>query len=168
MTTFYAQPYDISATGFYFEDARTYQANINGVTNDYGDPVEEFEIQFIDGDDLDSALANALGLYQNTILQFMDGITEWDNDQKLKILIAVGEAGYSFDLNSSDPDDFEVNLYPDTTMRELAEQFIDEGLFGEIADNIACYLDYDAIVRDLAMDYTETTIAGARYVYRCR
>ena len=40
-------------------------------------------------------------------------------------------------------------------------------MFGEIAPSIANYLDYDAIARDLGMDYTETEIAGERLVYRC-
>jgi len=45
-------------------------------------------------------------------------------------------------------------------------QFVDEGLFGEIPAAIANYLDYDAIARDLGMDYSETVIDGARYVFR--
>lgn len=36
----------------------------------------------------------------------------------------------------------------------LAEQFVDEGLFGEIPDAIINYIDYEAIGRDLRMDYT--------------
>ncbi len=52
-------------------------------------------------------------------------------------------------------------------MRELAEQFIDEGLFGEIPERLQYYLDYDAIARDLAVDYSEANIAGSRVIYRC-
>ncbi len=167
MTTFYAQPYDVTASGFYFEDAETYLARVNTVTNEFGDAVEEFELQFIDGEDIDSELAKALGLYQNTILKFMDCIEGWEDDQKLKVVMAVGECGYQFDYETSDPDDFDLNIYQDISMRQLAEQFVDEGLFGDIADTIITYIDYDAIARDLAIDYTETTIAGQRYIYRC-
>ncbi len=53
-------------------------------------------------------------------------------------------------------------------MRELAQQFVDDGLFGEIPERIQGYLDYDAIARDLAMDYSETNIAGTKLVYACR
>lgn len=52
-------------------------------------------------------------------------------------------------------------------MRELAEQFVDEGLFGDIPENIQSYLDYDAIARDLSMDYSETSICDTNLVYRC-
>lgn len=59
MTRFYAQPYDLAATGLYFENADTYAAKINSLRNDYGQPVEEFEIQFIDGEAIDCDLAKA-------------------------------------------------------------------------------------------------------------
>ncbi|MBP7722627.1 MAG: antirestriction protein ArdA [Alphaproteobacteria bacterium] len=81
--------------------------------------------------------------------------------------IAVGEAGYNFDPETDDPDDFDIDLYELDTLRDLAEQFIDEGLFGEIPENIRFYLDYDAIARDLGMDYTEIRLNGTNYIYRC-
>ena len=45
-------------------------------------------------------------------------------------------------------------------------QFVDEGLFGDIPERIQCYLDFDAIARDLGIDYSETVIDGESYVYR--
>ena len=52
-------------------------------------------------------------------------------------------------------------------MRDLAESFVDEGLYGTIPDHLAHYIDYDAIARDLSMDFTETEIAGVRLIYAC-
>ena len=52
-------------------------------------------------------------------------------------------------------------------MRELAEQFVDEGLYGEIPANVSFYLDYDKMARDLSVDYTETRIGGENIIYRC-
>ena len=52
-------------------------------------------------------------------------------------------------------------------MKDIAEQFVEEGLFGEIPENIQHYLDYEKIAYDLSMDYSETTIAGQRLIYRC-
>lgn len=37
---------------------------------------------------------------------------------------------------------------------DLAEQMVAEGLFGEIPESIANYIDYEKIGRDLAVDYT--------------
>ena len=61
-----------------------------------------------------------------------------------------------------------VDIYHMDSMRDLAEAFVDEGLYGDIPETIERYLDYDAIARDLGMDFTETTIAGERLIYACR
>lgn len=49
-TTLYAQPYDISATGFYFRSAEEYARKVSALRNSTGSPVREFESQSIDGD----------------------------------------------------------------------------------------------------------------------
>jgi len=72
--TFYAQPYDLNAMGFYFTDEETYRENINAVVNDYGDKVEEFEIQFINGFVLDSKLAQAITPSQYNIIAMMQAM----------------------------------------------------------------------------------------------
>lgn len=168
MTTFYAQPYDISATGFYFEDKETFEKKITSIRNEYGDPVEEFEIQFIDGEMIDVQVCEALGLYQSNIVKVMELVEEWDKDQKRNVIIAVGECSYSFDVETDDPDGFDIDLYEMDSMKELAEQFVDDGFFGEIPTSIQFYIDYEAIARDLTCDYSETTIDGQRYIYRCQ
>jgi hypothetical protein len=168
MTTLYAQPYDISATGFYFDTAEEYEQKAAKNRNDYGQHVEECEIQFIDGESIDAALFEALSVHQGSFGKFLDVCDDWDEHQKRKVIIAVGEAGYSFDLQSGDPDDLEVDIYELSSLKELAETFVDEGLFGKIPKNLVNYLDYEAIARDLGMDYSETEVAGASLVYRCQ
>lgn len=167
MTTFYAQSYDIEATGFFFESADDYHEKARTCRNRYGDPVEEFEIQFIDGEAIDAALCDALGLYQSSIGAVFDLIDRLDDHEKKILIIAVGECGYSFDPEKDDPQAFDVDLYEGMTMKYLAEQFVDEGLFGDIPEQLAFYIDMDAIAHDLAIDYTETEIAGERLIYRC-
>ncbi len=52
----------------------------------------------------------------------------------------------------------DVDFYPDMTLTKLAEHFVDDGLFGEIAPSIINYIDYEAIGRDLGFDgYHETS-----------
>ena len=51
-------------------------------------------------------------------------------------------------------------------MTELAEQFFDDGLFGDIPSHLYNYIDVDAIARDLAFDYTETETTGQFCIYR--
>jgi len=166
MTQLFAQPYGISANGFYFETAEEYKKNANALRNEYGNPVEEFEIQFIDGKYIDYDLARTIGLTQVNIVQFFDYIDDWDEGQKQQVIIAVGDCGYAFDANTA-PNDFDVEIYEIDTMRELAEQFVEEGFFGEVPESFQYYIDYDAIARDLAVDYSEVEIAGKRLIYRC-
>lgn len=167
MTELFAQPYDISAQGFYFTSMEEYRDKSAKTRNNYGAPVEEYELQFIDGEQIDAPLFEALGINQANIGKFLEICESWDEQQKLKTIIAVGECGYSFDLESGDPEDFDIDLYEMDSLKELAEQFVEEGLFGEIPARIQPYLDYDAIARDLGMDYSETVIAGKSLIYRC-
>ncbi len=167
MTTLYAQPYDISATGFYFDSTESYAQKAAKNLNPYGGLVEEYELQFIDGESVDAALFSALSVDQFSFPAYLEACDTWGDHQKQKVIIAVGECGYSFNLGADDPDDLDLDIYQVESLRELAEQFVDEGLFGEIPASIQNYLDYDAIARDLGMDYTEILIAGERLVYRC-
>lgn len=163
---FYAQPYDIEASGFYFESLAEYRAKAKVNKNGFGGIVEEYEVQIIDGDLIDIALAKAVGVYQNNIGAFYERAAEWDEHQKRLVIIAVGEAGYSFDLATGNPDDLEIDIYELDSLKDLAEQFVDEGLFGDIPERLQFYLDYDAIARDLGMDYSQTEIAGTSLIYR--
>ena len=167
MTTLFAQPYDITANGFYFDSYEDYEEKVARLRNSSGDPIEEFEIQYIDGEDIDSDLSQAWELNQMTIQSFFTAVDDWDEDQKLKFIIAVGQCAYAFDYKSGDPQDFDVDLYQLDSMKELAEHFVEEGLYGEIPERLQYYIDTDAMARDLEVDYSEITIAGTRYVYRC-
>ena len=162
----FAQPYDISASGFFFGDYDDYTNKAPALRNAHGDPVEEFEIQFIDGESIDCALAKAIGLNQANLAQFFGAVEDWDDDDKTRVILAVGECGYAFDAETR-PNDFDLDIYEGVTMRELAEQFVEEGLFGEIPERLQFYIDYDAIARDLSVDYAEAEIAGQRLIYRC-
>ena len=67
-----------------------------------------------------------------------------------------------------DPYSFDVDLYHVDSLRDLAEQFVDEGLYGDIPDHLAHYIDYEAIARDLAVDFSMIEIDGGRLAYACR
>ena len=163
---FYAQPYDLAATGFYFEDAETFETKSRALKNDYGETVEEFEIQLIEAERLDIELFKALGIHQGNIRAFIATLRAWADWQKLNIILAVRECGYSFDMESDDPDGFDITVYYAESLKEFAEQFVDEGLFGDIPEHLENYIDMDAIAADLRHDYSETSIAGIGLIYR--
>ena len=164
---FYAQPYDISAEGFYFRSVEEYQKKASTLRNSYGQPVEEFEIQFIDGDLIDCELAKAWGLNQVNLQYYLDAVDDWDWEEIVRFIIAVGHNGYAYDHETSCPADLDVSIYQIDSMRELAIKFVENGLFGEIPERLQFYIDYDAIARDLSVDYSEAIIAGERLIYRC-
>lgn len=163
----YAQPYDISANGFFFSSVEEYQKKSALNRNSLFLPVEEYEIQFIDGTNLDADLFKALNINQTNFGAFFDACNSWRTDQKHKVIIAVGDCGCAFELKTDDPDELDVEIYEMDSLRELAEHFVDEGLYGEIPESIKYHLDYDSIARDLSMSYSEIAIDGTRLVYRC-
>jgi antirestriction protein len=165
--TLYAQPYDMDATGFYFKDLKTYRAKAANLKNSYGQRVEEFEIQFIDGSDINCDLAKAYGINQANLVDFYQAVEDWCDDEKTRFIIAVGECGYSFDFSKDHPSDFEIDLYEAENMRDFAENHAGDWLLCDVPENIKCYIDYEAVARDLSAEYCETIIAGQRYVYLC-
>jgi antirestriction protein len=60
----------------------------------------------------------------------------------------------------------DTTLYEVETLTELAELFIDEGLFGKIPENLINYIDYESIGRDLQYDYDEYIFDGTTYFMR--
>lgn len=165
--TLYAQPYDITASGFYFETPEQYEKRAAKARNDFGQPVEEFEIQFIDGDEIDCALSQAWEINQADFPAFLEAAEDWDDETKRCFIIAVGECGYDAADVADDPESVEIDLYYVDDLKELAEQFIDDGLFGDIPERLRFYIDYEAIARDLSVDYAMTEIAGSFIAYRC-
>lgn len=163
---FYAQPYDTSAEGFYFRSIEEYDRQASTLRNSHGQKVEEFEIQFIDGEGIDCDLAKAWGINQANVQDFIDAVDSWCDDQKTRYIIAVGEVGYAHTQFLDNPDDIEIDIYELDSLKELAYQFVEEGLFGDIPERIQHYLDYDAIARDLGVDYVETIIDGTNLIYR--
>ena len=163
MTELYANPYNIHAQGFCFNSHEGFEEMAGACTDAFGRPVEEFEIQFIDGEAIDAALFQAWGVCQSDIEAFLDAVETLDEDEKLA-LIALGECGY---LIKDNPPIEDVELYRCDGLAELARQFVDEGLYGEIPESLAHYIDFGAIARDLGIEYSEMRIGGQTYIYRC-
>lgn len=121
MTKLYANPYDISAMGFYFETQEEYAEKADQLRNAHGDPVEEFEIEFIDGELIDCELAKAWGLYQSNFSDYLEKCDEWDDHDKVRFIIAVGECGFDSENAKDSPDQLDIDVYECGSMRELAE-----------------------------------------------
>jgi hypothetical protein len=159
MIQLHAQPYNIDATGFYFETLEAYDAKVAACKDAFGCPVEEFEIQFIDGDDLEGELATAISLSQANMTRYLELIEDSDEDELTRLIIGLSEG---YDLGTFDTDSIEIY-----EVEYLADQFIDEGMYGEVPENLRNYLDTEMMGRDLGYDgYVETKVGGRRLIYR--
>ena len=168
MTTLHAQPYDISATGFYFTDLESYDAAYAANVNDYGQPVEEYEIQLIEADATDCAIAEAMQLNQANLAQFFDYIDQAPSEHDvIAFCIALGDNIATLRKDTA-IDEFTDNMiiYRADSMKELAEQFIDEGMLGDIPDHLQNYIDVDAYAWDLRHNYTEANVLGLNVFYQ--
>ncbi|MCY4180298.1 MAG: hypothetical protein OXC68_11775 [Aestuariivita sp.] len=83
---YHATPYDISATGFYFDTFEQYQTRAAEYRNEYGDLVEEYEIQFVDGD---YRLFDAIGVNQVNLKDWFERFEYMDDDEAVKLIILI-------------------------------------------------------------------------------
>ncbi len=159
---YHATPYDISATGFYFETYEEYCTKAKTHTNEYGDIVEEYEIQFIDGDNHE--LFGALSINQVNLKQWFYDFENLENEQTAKATYLANDIGYSIEDILHRLDD--VTLF-EGAAKDYAEQFIeDTDMLQGLPDNLRYYFDTEAYARDLLAggDITEVTIMGTAYV----
>lgn len=140
MTTFYAQPYAIDHTGFYFEDIAEYDAGMEKL-NAKG--CEEVEIQFIDGDEHLSRLAQSVGIDQATINDWFDELEDLDNMETDQLCFLL-DRGFSLDEALTRYEEVSIFHGPvEDYARELIEDTTD------IPENLRHYIDYEAIARDM-------------------
>jgi len=163
MTNIYhATPYDISASGFYFNTLAEYQERSIKHRNEYGDPVEEYEIQFIDGDNY--RLFGTLGINQANLDKWFSDFEELETDAAIKAIYLSEDLSYAIDDILDRLDD--VNLFEGTTL-EYAESYIeDTGLLEQIPENLRFYFDTEKFARDMVLggDISSIEIDGANYI----
>lgn len=165
--TLYAQPYDLDAQGFYFDSFEDYETKYNKNCNVYGQPVEEYEIQFIDGSAIDCDLFNAVKGQYNLKAFFMVANT-WEDYNKIPLIIAYEENITSEPFNEEVTSDMfeDIDIYYDMSFEDLAWEFIENGLFGDIPDHLENYLDIEKMARDLSYDYNEISVGNNSIIYR--
>lgn len=162
MTTLHATPYNIDATGFYFTDVLAYETQASMHVDRFGNLVEEYEIQFIDGDD--AQLFEVCGINQSNLNAWFDEIEFLQNCEKVSLYFLVSLAGYSLSqalLKIDESVIYEGNL------KEAATELFDECYLYTIPENLQCYIDYDKFARDCQYsgDMVEFEYAGT--IYTC-
>lgn len=160
--TYYSQPYDPSGTGFYFHTWAEYCEKVNA------NRCEEFEIQYIDGDEAE--LFKACGVDQSNIDQWFELLDELEDYDKPALFYACDVIGLSMaeamEQQGGGYRTFEDYSVTPGTAKEWAEQYIDDsGMLENVPENVRWYFDYDAFARDLVLngDLYEFTYDGDSY-----
>lgn len=161
MTTFFACPYNLDATGFYFESHEQYLSLVERCADSFGNQVEEFELQFIDGDTDDSQLFEALRISQSTLELWFDSIEALVTCEKAAIFFLVNNLGQSA-ADALDNMD-EVMLFEGALVDAAAGQF--DELYPGLPSGVRMYIDCEAYARDRELngDFAEIEFSGAAY-----
>lgn len=94
--------------------------------------------------------------------EFVEELEKLDEYEQEKVFHLINTIGYSRDDALEKHED--VTFYPNMTLEEVTVELVEEGIFGNIADNIKCYIDYEKLARDLSMDgYYETEKGTFQY-----
>lgn len=96
LVTLHAQPYDIEASGFYFHNMEEYETKYARNKNRYGQPVEEYELQFIDGE------GNQELLDRLPLKEFFEIVETWDSEDIEKIEMLADCVGWHYIGNTAD------------------------------------------------------------------
>jgi hypothetical protein len=150
MTKLFANPYDMAATGFYFESFDEYERLSAALVNSYGQPVEEFMIDYIDGPDAE--LFKACGIDQSNLELWFDEVEDLSDSEKAALFYLCSIHGQSVDealemrgggVRNID----DVSLYHGT-LEKAAEDLFDELYAHEIPEHLRSYIDYESFARD--------------------
>lgn len=160
MTTLHATPHNRDAAGFYFESLDDYQAKVEIHLDRFGNFVEEFEIQFINGDD--SELFNACSINQSNLDTWFDVIDLMTDAEKLNLYYLVGTAGYHLEQALDKVD--EPSIYYGKLL-DAATELFDECWLPSVPDNVKYYIDYKKFAHDcqLGSDMCEFEYASKTY-----
>lgn len=151
-SVYFAQPYRIGAEGFYFTDLDDYTAKAASARDDQGFPIEEFEIQYIDGEDAD--LFNAIRVNQANLVDWFDILDELEGKPDGKIIACyLAQEGYCMEEVSTGWDDY--SLYHGTAA-DYAEEFVKDCY--QLPEHIVGYIDYERLGHDLVLDGTLSEI----------
>ena len=143
MSTFFAQPYSLDAVGFYFDTLESYAEKSESLLDAFGNPVEEFEIQFIDGDDCE--LFSACGINQGNLAVWFDDVADMSDQEKTALFYLCSVLGYCLQNALDKLED--VNL-SEGNLKDVAETLFDEFYLNDVPESVRAYIDYEKYARD--------------------
>lgn len=117
----------------------------------------------------DSVFSFKISEYESLtkLLEINETFNDLDSDSRIKYT-ALLERGYDHEQSIDRFDDCIVYSVESSysAMSDLAYDFVEDGFFGEIADNIKMYIDYEKIGRDLEVNgsFEQVQYEGNNYL----
>ena len=160
MATYYLSPYGYDDKGFYFDSIEELEDKLAEQPS-----LEEYEIEFIDGDDLDALLFSAISSRESTVTA-MEVIEADELDEGKKLLVAhFLDMGDNLDRALKAADN--ASLFEGTIEDYVYESIQDSGGLSELPpDEVERYFDWESYAKDEAINrsLSEARIAGKVYV----
>ncbi len=164
---FYANPYNTDATGFYFETFEEYQENVELVKSSFGNPVDEFEIQVIDGSKKECDLVKAIRINQVNLEEVMEYIDTSDENEWPTVFFLLNDnICYDLDDAKRKSRDYSVSKWG---LLDAATELFDDCYLCLIPKAsrqlIEQYIDYDKFANDCEKngDMVEFEFGGETY-----
>jgi hypothetical protein len=157
VTTLYANPYDISKTGFYFTSTDDYQLQMQQAS------FEEVEIDYIDGDN--PKLFEAAGINQSNLDQWFNELDSIDDDstEGVSIIFLLG----FMDLKDAISRYEEVIIWFGSAEDYAAELLADITDLDQLPEIIKYHIDYSGIARDMELSSEITEVSSNTWVTNC-
>ena len=140
MLNLYANPYSCDATGFYFTSMDEFEAEYEKHL-----PVEEYMIEFIDGDDDERRLFDAVKPSGNPA-EFFDALDDLDSEARVVAYEYLRGVGCDHDEALRKVDSVCVFYGSE---EDYAGECVDEGMYGVVPDALKTHIDYASIANDL-------------------
>lgn len=144
MSEFYAQPYSVDHIGFYFDSVEKFEAGMEKL-NEKG--CEEVEIQFIDGEHYQAALAKSACIGQGDIAFWYEELEDLDEQDAVRVCYLLDDVGLSLDQALTR---YSWVCLHYGTAEDYAQELIEETT--DIPENLRYYIDYEAIARDMKIN----------------
>lgn len=160
MTTLHAQPFSFDARGFYFHDMTSFEAQFEANKDAFGNHVQEYEFQFIDGDGAE--LFRALKIDQSTLDVWFDQVENMDEHEQAALAYLTGECLGMDVIDALETVD-EVCLFQGNA-KDYAEDVFTE-MYPDLPEGLRMYIDIEAFARDLELngDVYEFRFEGTDY-----
>ena len=146
MNLLFANPYNHSVNGFFFTSYDEYQKNLSNLTDSFNQPVEEVEIEWIDGDH--AQLFEACKISQATLSLWFEEIEYLDISEQVEIYYRCRILGQDVEkaLSSLDTDG---TIFGSSLIDYARNYVFESGILDKLPEAMRCYFDYELMARDL-------------------